>query len=304
VLPVSDPRSNRNDQIRHAVEALGRSQDRLKVFKAIYRGKRAIKTVSAIAKVTKLLKIRVLQEAAKLSGNGIVHAVKVGGETGYRKDSFYATNRSSILRLVGNPTKLAKLPTKTHPRVQGATKTVVIKGVGRQAKTKEIFIDEIDSFKAVRKIKPAAIAGYIPINEKQFKLGIQKLLGEKGKFTDWGGEKGDLLTTRLYLGGKRIAAAFAFKGRGMNGVLTPAKMGKNGDQIQRLFESAAKIFILQYWRGIDERVREQVQAFAMLTSLRLGEKILFCLIDGGDTARLIQAYPKQLSAASKQNGRS
>jgi hypothetical protein len=75
-----------------------------------------------------------------------------------------------------------------------------------------------------------------------------------------------------------------------------------GVKIQRLFESAAKIFFLQYWARIDERVREQVQAFATLTSLRLAEKILFCLIDGGDTARLIQAYPKQLSAASKQSG--
>jgi len=299
ILPVTDSRSNKNDQIRYAVEALGRSKDRLKVFKAIYKGKKAIKTVSEIAKITRLSNIRVLQEAGKL--NGVVHAVKeVGSETGYRKDPFYKTNRTTILRLAGNPKKLAKLPTKTHPRVHGATKTVIIKGVGRQVKTKEIFIDDIDSFTAVRKIRSSAIAGYIPIDEKQFKLGIQKLLGEQGKFTDWGGEKNDLLTSRIYLGGQRIAAAFAFKGRGMRGALTPAKMGKNGDQIQRLFESAAKIFFLQYWAGIDERVREQVQAFATLTSLRLGEKILFCLIDGGDTARLIQAYPKQLKAASKK----
>ena len=295
MLPVTDPRSNKNDQIRHVVEVLGRSKDRLKVFKAIYKGKKAIKTVSEVAKITKLVNIRVLQEAGKLSGNGVIHPLKMGRETGYRKDSFYATNRATILRLVGNPTKLANLPTKTHPRAQGATKTVIIKGMGRQAKTKEIFIDDIDSFKAVRKIKPAAIAGYIPIKEKQFKLGIQKLLGEKGKFTDWGGEKGDLLTSRLYLGSKRIAAAFAFKGRGLRGILTPARMGKNGDQIQRLFESAAQIFLLQYWGSIHERVREQVQAFATLTSLRLGEKILFCLIDGGDTARLIQAYPQTIT---------
>jgi hypothetical protein len=294
MLPVTDPRSNKNDQIRHVVEVLGRSGDRLKVFKAIYKGKKAIKTVSEIAKITKLLKIRVLQEAGKLSGNGVVHAVKeLGKETGYRKDSFFATNRATILRLVNNSVKLAKLPTKTHPRVQGETK-IIIKGVERKPKTREVFIDDIDSFKAVKKIKSSAIAGYIPINEKQFKLGIQKLLGEHGKFTDWGGEKGDLLTSRLYFGGKRITAAFAFKGRGLSGILTPARMGKNGDQIQRLFESAAQIFLLQYWGSIHERVREQIQGWATLTSLSRGEKILFCLIDGGDTARLIKAYPKQL----------
>ena len=300
ILPVTDPRSNKNDQIRHVVEVLGRSGDRLKVFIAIYKGKKAIKTVSEIAKITKLTKMRVLQEAGKLSGNGIIHPVKVGAETGYKKDPFFATHRGTILRLVKNPAKLAKLPTKTHPKVHGQTK-IIIKGVERKPNIQEVFIDDIDSFKVVKKIKPAAIAGFIPINEKKFKLGIQKLLGERGKFTDWGGEKGDLLTSRLYFGGKRIAAAFAFKGRGLRGILTPARMGKNRDQIQRLFESAAKMFLLQYWGSIHERVREQVQGWATLTSLRLGEKILFCLIDGGDTARLFQAYPKQLRAAYKKN---
>ena len=293
ILPVTDPRSNKNDQIRHAVEVLGRSKDRLKVFKAIYQGKRAVKTVSAIAKVTRLSNVRVLQEAGKLSGNGIVHPVKVGKETGYQKDSFYSTNRARILQLVGNPQKLAKLPTKTQPRASGESR-IVIKGLERKPNTKEIYIDEIDSFKAVKRVELSAIAGNSRINERKFKLGIQKILGEKGQFTDWGGEKGDLLTSRLRYGGKRITAAFAFKGRGTRGVLTPAKMGKNGDQIQRLFESSAQLFILQYWGSIHERVREQIQGWATLTSLRLERKILFCLVDGEDTSRLIQAYPQQL----------
>src|SRR5215469_8782974 len=103
ILPVTDPRSNKNDQIKHAVEVIGRSKDRLKVFRAIYRGKKAIKTVSAIAKLTGLSNVRVLQEAAKLSGNGIVHPLKMGRETGYQKDVFYSTNRSRILQLVADP---------------------------------------------------------------------------------------------------------------------------------------------------------------------------------------------------------
>jgi len=49
IQAVSDHRSNRNDQIRTAVDVLGRSKDRLKVFKAIYRGKKALKTVPEIA---------------------------------------------------------------------------------------------------------------------------------------------------------------------------------------------------------------------------------------------------------------
>ena len=119
ILPVTDARSNKNDQIKHAVEVIGRSADRLKVFKAIYQGKKAIKTVSDIARRTKLEKIRVLQEAGKLKGNSIVQAEKVGKETGYRKDPFYSANRARILQLVANPEKLKKLPTKTNPRPSG-----------------------------------------------------------------------------------------------------------------------------------------------------------------------------------------
>lgn len=75
--------------------------------------------------------------------------------------------------------------------------------------------------------------------------GMQQVLGEKGKFQDWGGEGNDLWTTRLRLGGKRRATAFAFKSGGTPGKLTPAKMGRNGDQIQRLFQSPADVFIVQ-----------------------------------------------------------
>lgn len=290
IQPVTDARSNKNDQIRHAVEVIGRSKDRLKVFKAIYKGKKAVKTVSEIAERTRLDKIRVLQEAGRLTGNGIVHAEKVGKETGYRKDVFYSTNRARILQLVANPKKLKNLPTKTNPRISRGAFTIVLNGIGRRPQTKEVQVDDLDSFKSVRNLTPKPEARNASVSEARFKRGVQKILGERGKFTDWGGEKSDLLSSRLRYKGKRITAAFAFKGPGTRGVLTPGRMGKNGDQVQRLFETAASIFILQYWAEIGERVREQVEGWATLTSLRFQKRILFCLIDGEDTSRLIRAY--------------
>ena len=238
-----------------------------------------------------------LQEGAKLSANGIVHAEKNGRQTGYRKDGFYSANRARILQLIVNPKKLAKLPTKTHPNIAVENK-VVIKGIERTPKTKELFLDDVESFKLIRRLASTAAYLNAPINEKKFKHGVRKVLGEVGQFTDWGGEKGDLLSTRLVYRGTRIAAAFAFKGKGTRGTLTPKKMGKNGDQIQRLFESAADVFFIQYWGEIDERVREQVAGWATLTSLRLRKTIFFCLIDGKDTARLIKAYPKQFRGSA------
>jgi len=70
-------------------------------------------------------------------------------------------------------------------------------------------------------------------------------------------------------------------------------MGKNGDQIQRLFQTAADIFLLQYWSQIDDSVLEQMQMNAKLRSYADGKRIYYGIIDGQDSARLIQAYPKQ-----------
>jgi len=69
-------------------------------------------------------------------------------------------------------------------------------------------------------------------------------------------------------------------------------MGKNGDQIQRLFKSAASIFFVQYWGQIAESVTEQMQEFARAKSAIEGDPILFGVIDGDDSNRLIKAYAK------------
>jgi hypothetical protein len=119
------------------------------------------------------------------------------------------------------------------------------------------------------------------------------VIGEKGTFKDWGGEKSDLWTTRIRVGGRRRSAAIALKGPGLKSKLTPARMGRNGDQIQRLFTSTAEVFLVQHWREIDESVVVQLETFAKVKSLATGEEILFGTIDGEDSKRLTAAYPKE-----------
>jgi hypothetical protein len=147
----------------------------------------------------------------------------------------------------------------------------------------------IASFAKVRRIKTG---GTLPtsVSEAIFKRGVQRILGEPGKFTDWGGEKNDLYSTRLRLKSSRVAAAFGFKGPGTKGRLVPGKMGKNGDQIQRLFHSEAEVFLVQYWREIDESVLTQMRTFATVKSIADGRRICFGIIDGDDSYRLYQAY--------------
>ena len=125
------------------------------------------------------------------------------------------------------------------------------------------------------------------------------ILNERGSFQDWGGELRNLSSTRLRIKGKRRAAAFAFKGPGKTGRLTPGKMGKHGDQIQRLAKCPAEVFVIQYWAEIDDSVLAQLEQLIQLKSFLESRQLWYGIVDGQDSARLIQAYPKQFKSAHK-----
>jgi hypothetical protein len=233
-IPVSDVRSNPQDQIAHAARVIGRSADCRKVFSAIHQGKKKIKTASEIVRLTSLPRIRVLQEAGKLCNNNIVRKTKMNGETAYEKDPFYTQNKKKILGLAGNKKAMEKFPTKTNPRF-GDINVEVVTLPKQLVDVEKITIDDIDSFSKVKDIP--ANQTPLPVDEKKFKEGLQKVINEQGVFEDWGGELNDLFSTRLMLKGERKNAAFGLKGKGMKGILTPKKMGHRGDQVQRLFRN-------------------------------------------------------------------
>jgi hypothetical protein len=128
-------------------------------------------------------------------------------------------------------------------------------------------------------------------NKFLIKHAFAKILGERGSFKDLGGEKSDLYTTRTRLAGRRIAAGIAFKGRATSGKLVPAKMGTNRDQINRLFDEPADLFMVVYGGQIDSSIISQMQAFAIGKAMG-GNKIYYGVIDGTDLGRLAYAYPK------------
>jgi hypothetical protein len=288
-IEVTDVRSNPQDQIAHAARVIGRSKDCRKVFSAIYQGKRRIKTISEIVKLTSLRRIRVLQEAGKLCNNRIVRKTKAGNELAYEKDPFYTQNKDTILRLAGNKKALEKYPTKTNPKLGNIAVTVVTLPE-KMIDAEKITIDDVDSFAKVKGI--TLNQSPLPIDEGKFKEGLQKVIGEQGTFEDWGGEINDLFSTRLVIKGERKNAAFGLKGKGMKGILTPRKMGKRGDQVQRLFRSSAEIFFVQYWSQIDESIVELMTNLARSKSAADMKKIYYGVIDGQDTMRLIKAYPE------------
>lgn len=290
-MPVdtSDVRSNPNEQIEHAARIIGKSKDCRKVFEAIHKGKRRIKKVSELVLMTGLGRMRVLQEAGKLSNNKIIKKTKLDGELAYEKDDFFSQNKNKILRLAGNKKALEKYPTKRNPKSPIIyVKVPVPRGMSN---IKQISIDDIESFAKVKDIKFTPSNHDTLIPESVIKRGLQKILGEEGTFQDWGGETDDLFSTRMVLSGKRVNVAFGLKGKGTSGKLTPKRMGKHGDQVQRLFRAPADVFMVQHLEQIDESIIEQMKAFATVKSMYENKIVYYGIIDGQDTCRLISAYP-------------
>lgn len=288
-LPVTDVRSNPQDQIAHAANVVGRSKDRLAVFLEVHRGRKRIKTATEIADATGLKRKRVLEEAKKLVHKQILKQTERDGDVAYERDGFYYAHKRQIVGLAANPKKLKDFPTKYSPRSAGPR--VVINAPKALVRTKPITIDDIGSLSRVKRVKQAPAT--LTMREADFKRGIQKILREPGKFKDWGGETSDLYTTRLRIQGRRHSAAIAFKGRGRQGLLTPGRMGKNGDQIQRLFMEDADVFLVQYGEQIAPTVIQQMAVFAQAKSLATGRVIVYGTIDGHDSARIAQAYPRE-----------
>lgn len=287
---VTDPRSNAPDQIANAAKVIGRSKHKRDVFRFIYRNQKQRKSVTEIAKALRLPRTRALDAGKALADNGLVTSEKSGRETFYGKDKFYRQHRKTILRLAGNRKKLDKYPTKTNPRVAiGSARIVLPKAFF--ARPQLLTVDAIDSFSKVRRVSPASVQEQ-KMKEVKFKGGIKKILGEKGKFKDWGGETNDLWAA-IRVKGQRVPTVFAFKGPGQKGKLVPRMMGKNGDQIQRLFSSTvADAYVVQYWSQIDESILEQMKFLATARSTIERRRIYYGVIDGTDSARLIRAYPK------------
>ncbi len=281
ILPVSDFYSNLNDNLAHAARTIGNSKHRLAVFKAVYFGKKQIKTIKEIREKNGLRSVRILREGGRMTPCLLEKVVNR-----YKKRKKFASKYSIVISLVTNKRKLDNLPTKMKSS-SGKNLMIKVEFPKLAQKARYISMEEIDSFSRAKDFSPSLIK---TLPEKKIKSAFQKIIGEKGSFKDWAGEKSDLYTTQIFLKGIRIPAAIAFKGSGTKGKLVPAKMGKNGDQINRLFDEPAQLFIVVYPGQIDSSIISQMKAFAIANAHR-GANIYYSVIDSNDLSKLISAYP-------------
>jgi hypothetical protein len=297
-LEVNDSQSNRPELIVGAAHAIGRSIPKRQVFEAIYTHKKRIRSVLEIAKMTGLHTTRVLQLGGQLHGDHIVDQTKKDGRVAYVQKPFYQRNKRKILNLLNKPGNAAKIATKRNVSV--SVRTPSARNSKPQATAHFITIDDIDSFAKVRKIRSQAKTLPESISERQFNDGVKAIIGETGTFKDWGGETSDLFSTRLMMKGKRRRVAFGFKGPGLKKPLVPSGLGKNGDQMERLFGEPADVLFIQHWREIMPSVIRQMRVFAVDKSISTGKPVYYGLIDGHDSNRLRLAYPSKFRIRRKK----
>jgi len=90
--------------------------------------------------------------------------------------------------------------------------------------------------------------------EEKIKEWFAELINEKNIPKDWGGERSDLFTTHIHYKGRRYFSAFLFKDPSCFHKMSLKDLGRKGDQIVRLFEEPADIFILQHCHYIRSEV--------------------------------------------------
>jgi hypothetical protein len=292
---VSNPTGDKEEKIHHVAELLRSSSQAMNVFKAVYSGKKTFKSIEDIEGSVDVFNAKTYRAASRLANEGIVSSKKVGSKVFYGKDGFYTHNKPRILTLANNPARLKALPTKRNPRVQV---NVAVRNYCFVSKPQieQLYIDDTSSFEEVKTIKKGTHPDIHQLQERVVNGGICKILGHAEK-KDWGGEKNDIFGS-ITLKGKRYSAAFALKGRATQGILIPKKMGANGDQVQRLFETTAQVHFVVYHDKVAESIYDLMQSQAIYKSVASSNrKIYYCVIDGDDLNRLITAYPRQFGTS-------
>lgn len=283
------------ETIQKIATELSTSDRKYRVFQAVYSGGNKPKDAAALAEATSLTEMVVLQLATPMAHQQYFEKLKHDGRVAFKKYQHINAVRDKIFRLAKNPGQLKKHLSSRTPR-----QTILVQVDSRkrtEISVREVFIDDIEELKDVRSLKPANLPAMNPprLPEKIFKYGVASALGNTGKFQDWGGEKNDLYTSHVTIGARRISTAFAFKGPATAPPLTIAKLGKNGDQIPRLFSTTAEAFFVQFEGEIEEAVKSEMLTHAIRKSHETGKEILYGLIAIEDSHRLRAKYAQDFT---------
>lgn len=153
--------------------------------------------------------------------------------------------------------------------------------------------EEIDSFERISNVPETEVAELVPlkISEAEIKRHFCDIIGNPFPQKDWGGETCDMFCN-IRFRRRAVPAAFILKGKAYaKRPLRIRHLGKNGDQLLRLFSLPAEVYIIQSNGPIDGAVYSQIQA-QVAEKLMANQPIYYLVLDGTQTARLLRAYGK------------
>jgi|GEM_PF-6968688 len=151
-----------------------------------------------------------------------------------------------------------------------------------------VYPSDIGQFRGIDFTSPvtqAELDAVLRVSEEKVKHAFARLIGESDVPKDWGGERSDLYTSRVFARGRQVSAAWLFKGPGYPRAMNVKALGKNGDQIDRLFSEPAELFVLQHCHQIKPSVVGMMDSYAH-DSRRLHS---YMIIDGADTGRILRS---------------
>ncbi len=150
---------------------------------------------------------------------------------------------------------------------------------------------EIDAFaSAADEPNPTAeeLPQLLAVPERDIKHTFAEIIGEPYVHPDWPGETSDLYTSRVSVAGRPFTASFLLKGPARFHPMKYPDLGKMGDQIVRLFNDPSDLLVVQHCHEITPAIRATMRAFAN----QIGRARMYCVIDGLETLRILQANGK------------
>lgn len=157
-----------------------------------------------------------------------------------------------------------------------------------EVERQQVFPRQVDQFAAIDfddDVTLDDLKQLARVPEEEIKRTLAALVGEPVVPKDWGGEQMDLWTTRLLVDGRQTSAAFLLKGKSAFRPMTIDVLGRRGDQIDRMADTAAELLVLQHCHEVTPRVVSMLRAYA--SDYRNPRRYL--VIDGFDTFRILRA---------------
>lgn len=158
----------------------------------------------------------------------------------------------------------------------------------RPAPGLRVYPSDIGQFTGIDFTSPvteAELEAVLRVPEDTVKRSFAGLIGESYVSKDWGGERSDLYTSRVFARGRQVSAAWLFKGPGYPRAMDVKALGKNGDQIDRLFTEPAELLVLQHCHQIKPSVVGMMDSYAHDAR----HPRSYMIVDGADTGRILRS---------------